>query len=258
MSAIALLFLSFVILAAPRFFIANKADHEVRGIRIPLGWVNALYCILWQKLEAEPAPLPDTGPAILIANHTCAIDHALLQATTNRALGFLVAKHYYDHPVFGTGCKIVGCIPVRRDGRDLGATRDAMRALEAGRVVPIFPEGTITAAKGRKFKPGKAGVAFIAMKARVPVIPAFLYNTPASHDFWECFWSTSQSRILFGEPVNLDDLYERDGGRADIDEALNRMMNALKLLQDEARIKDPAWWNGPREPDELAEKATDE
>ena len=64
--------------------------------------------------------------------------------------------------------------PVNRDGRDFAAIRTALRALKAGRVLPIFPEGHIVPASGRRLDEMKPGTAYLAIHARVPVIPAYL------------------------------------------------------------------------------------
>ena len=72
-------------------------------------------------------------------------------------LGFVVAKEYFDFWLFHPFCVLIGCIPVKRDGKDLAATRAALRTLGEGRVVPIFPEGQILATSGREIGEGKRG-----------------------------------------------------------------------------------------------------
>ena len=60
-------------------------------------WLTIAYCGLWHRLKTNGwAPLPETGPAILIANHTCGIDHLILQAGCRRVLGFMIAREYYE------------------------------------------------------------------------------------------------------------------------------------------------------------------
>ena len=81
----------------------------------------------------------------------------LLQAASRRLLGFMVAREYYESPWLHWICSHIGCIPVNRDGRDLAAIRAAMRALGEGRVVPIFPEGTIVPESGRRLGRDEAG-----------------------------------------------------------------------------------------------------
>ena len=155
------------------------------GVRL-LWWVNKLYCVVWHGLRVRHlAPLPARGPALLVANHTCAIDHMILQAGCPRILGFLIAQEMYNFWAFRPFCRLVRCIPVRRDGRDVAATRAALKALEQGRVVPIFPEGRILAASGRELGEAKPGAAFIALRAGVPIIPAYIRGTPEAVSFFK-------------------------------------------------------------------------
>ena len=53
---------------------------------------------LLASIEHRPARrrCPMSGPAILISNHTCGIDHMLLQVDSRRLLGFMVAREYYE------------------------------------------------------------------------------------------------------------------------------------------------------------------
>ncbi len=248
MSPIALIALAAFFLYYPRLLLPKQPQHELHGRLFLANWLNTGYCFFWHGLDAEPSTVPDIGPVLLIANHTCAIDHTLILATSNRALGFLIAKQYYDHWFFGTLSRILRCIPVKRDGHDLGATRDALRALGAGRAVAIFPEGRIAPYSGRVIQPVKAGAGFIALKSKAPVIPAFIYGSPCSNGFWECIATPSKVRILFGPPIDLSDLIKHDGGRDDVEVAAQRMMDALVALQDRARANDPAWWNAQSQP----------
>ena len=237
-----------LLLVAPRIFLPPQPKSEFQGLLKPMRWLNSAYCFFWHRLDAEHAPLPKHGPVLVIANHTCAIDHTLLMATSNRVLSFLIAKQFYDDRFFGTISKILKCIPVKRDGQDLGATRAAIRALESGRAVAIFPEGRISQHSGRHLLPGKAGVGFIALKSKVPVIPAFIYGAPCSNQFWPCLATSSQTHVLYGPPVDLADLIAHDGGRDDIQVATDRLMGALRDLQTQARERDPAWWNVESQP----------
>src|SRR5262249_47295341 len=92
---LALLLLSIpgVLLRATRGAKRTEPLPEIRG---PLRWAHGgfrMYCALWHGLRTEGyAPLPETGPAILISNHTCGIDHMLLQAASRRVLGFMIAR----------------------------------------------------------------------------------------------------------------------------------------------------------------------
>jgi 1-acyl-sn-glycerol-3-phosphate acyltransferase len=236
MSALLPLALTTLVLISP-WVLRPRRDPkpEVRGLLRLLWWINAAYCAGWHRLETGRAPLPEHGPAILVANHTCGIDNFLLQAGCRRVLGFLIAQDWYDQWLCHPFCVLLGCIPVRRDGRDVAATRAALRALEQGRVVPIFPEGKITPSSGRQIGEGKAGAAYIALHARVPVIPAYIRGTPPTADIWEALYTPSHARVSYGPPIDLSDL-GRDGraDKADIAAATERLMGAIRVLRDRA------------------------
>lgn len=245
MSPVLLLLLAVVLLALPWFLMSRRPGPrpEVHGFLRPLWWLNAGYCALWHRLETEPAPLPEHGAAILISNHTCGIDHMLLQAgCRQRVLGFMIAKEYFDHWLCRPFCRVLGCIPVRRDGHDVAATRHALRALEQGRVLPIFPEGRITPKSGREIGEGKPGAAFIALHARVPVIPAYISGTPPTNDVFKALRTPSNARVVYGPPIELT---AEAGADPHDKEALARVTHQLMSAIEALRARVLAESDGP-------------
>src|SRR5947208_1425941 len=91
----------------------------------------------------SPSQLPASGPAILVCNHVSSLDPLLLQWACSRLIVWMMAKEYY---VPGTRWlfDVIRIIPVERSRRDVAATRAAMRALEKGHVLGIFPEGRLS------------------------------------------------------------------------------------------------------------------
>jgi 1-acyl-sn-glycerol-3-phosphate acyltransferase len=179
------------------------------------------------------------GPAILIANHTCGIDHMILQAKSRRVLGFMIAQEYYDFWACHFFCKLIGCIPVKRDGRDLSATRTALRVLEQGRVLPIFPEGKILPTSGEEIGEIKSGAAFLAVHSQAPVIPAYIRGTPRTNLIGRSLYTPSQARILFGDPIDLSDIdREAIGDKQAILAVTDRMRDALHDLQKKSACVD--------------------
>jgi 1-acyl-sn-glycerol-3-phosphate acyltransferase len=236
MSSLPLLTIAILILALPWALMSRSGPRpEIRGGLRVLWWINALYCALMHRLETKGmAPLPEHGPALLIANHTCGVDHLLLQAGCRRVLGFMIAQEYYDFWLFRPFCRIIGCIPVKRDGHDLAATRAALRALDQGRVVPIFPEGKINPTSGREIAAAKPGAAFIALRARVPVIPAYICGTPPTNEILESLFTPSHARVVFGPPFLLsEEEFPKHGGKDTLAAATERLMSAIRALQDQ-------------------------
>ena len=107
MSPWALLLLTSIVLFLPRLLLrqakserCTQAQPEVHGLLRVMEVLNTFYCRFWHRLSTDRwAPLPEVGPAILISNHTCGIDHMLLQAATHRLLGFMIAREYYEWSV---------------------------------------------------------------------------------------------------------------------------------------------------------------
>jgi 1-acyl-sn-glycerol-3-phosphate acyltransferase len=144
----------------------------------------------------------------------------------------MVAREYYEGKSIHWICKAIGSIPVNRDGRDFAATRAAIRALQQGRVLPIFPEGHIVPESGRRIDPMKRGSAYLAIHAQVPVIPAYIWGTPATDEILEALLTPSKSRVIFGERIDLSDIApERAGDKetqALVSERFQRALLDLK------------------------------
>ena len=127
--------------------------------------------------------LPATGAGIVAGNHRSYFDPVamgLTVARAGRALRFLGKKEVFDAPVVGWLAKAMGGIRVDRGSDTAGdSLQDATRALNAGELVAIMPQGTIP--RGLDFfdpvLKGKTGAARLAAATRAPVIPVGLWGT---------------------------------------------------------------------------------
>lgn len=242
MNAWVLFLLAILLLLLPRILLPGKARQPCRQsqpeLDAPLRLLHGImiaYCALWYRLKNNGwAPLPETGPALLIANHTCGIDHMVLQASSRRILGFIIAREYYDWNLIHWFCWRVGCIPVNRDGRDLQALRTALRALKQGRVVPIFPEGRITPRSGRELGEMLPGAAYLALRAGVPVYPAYIRGTPETNQIGPSLRTPSHAFVTFGPPIDLSDLGPKHAGDKEAQAEVSRRFRAA-LLELQAR-----------------------
>src|SRR5258708_3992583 len=105
---------------------------------------NRLFCRCYHDVEVQtPRRIPRRGAAILVCNHLSGLDPMLIQSASQRLVTWMMAREYYDLKALTWLYKLVEAIPVERSGRDLPATRAALRALAHGRVLGVFPEGKI-------------------------------------------------------------------------------------------------------------------
>jgi 1-acyl-sn-glycerol-3-phosphate acyltransferase len=147
----------------------------------------------------SPQRLPKHGPAILVCNHVSGLDPMLIQSVCPRLIVWMMAREYYEIGVLRWVFKTVEAIPVDRSGRDLAATRAAMRALQAGRILGVFPEGRIETS--RELLPFQTGVALLAQKAGVPVYPAYLDGTQRGKEMVQAFLYRNCANLAFGPAI---------------------------------------------------------
>lgn len=147
----------------------NKVDWGSRWF----GFIDGLsrfLCLHYHRLEPNEINLPTQGACIIACNHVSGLDPLALIAAARRPLRFMIAREEYERFGLQWLFRGVGCIPVERKGRPEQALREALRALQAGEVVAIFPHGKIhlDSDPPRKLK---KGVVWLAQQANVPVIP---------------------------------------------------------------------------------------
>jgi putative phosphoserine phosphatase/1-acylglycerol-3-phosphate O-acyltransferase len=186
--------------------------------------------------------VPGEGPVLLAANHRSYFDVvalALVVARLGRPARFLAKQELFDAPVVGPLARALGGIPVDRRGDPAAALEPARRALEAGEIVVVTPEGTIP--RGRAFYDpvlrGKTGCARLAAATGAPVVPVGLFGT-------EAVWPRSARlprvtqvldpplvQVKVGRPLRL-----AAEARRDPEAATARLMAAIsRLLPPEAR-----------------------
>src|SRR5262249_9668393 len=113
--------------------------------------------------------VPFRGPALLVCNHISHIDGPLVGACVQRFVRFLVYKPIYDLPLLRPLLTLMKAIPVAAGRDSLASLDEARRELQAGHVVCIFAEGSIS--RTGNMLPFKRGFERIVEGLDVPVIP---------------------------------------------------------------------------------------
>ena len=120
--------------------------------------------------------LPRDRGCIIAANHHNYLDGVVLGAALPRRIAFLVMPRVYHatplHPPFH---RWAGHIPLNVARPDPAAMRAALRVLDAGGVVGIFPEGPFSV-RGR-LERGQPGVGLLALRSGAPVLPVGIQGT---------------------------------------------------------------------------------
>jgi len=169
-------FWSAIALAAPFFYAAGMMVRDpLRQHRLLSVFARAGLRAAGVRIERE-GELP-RGPAVIVANHASYVDGAVLIATLERPLAFVAKAELERHPLAGPFLKALGCIFVTR-GRAARLPADSLRrALDAGRLPVVFPEGTFVREPG--VLPFRLGGFLAAAELGVPVVPVALDGTRA-------------------------------------------------------------------------------
>jgi len=121
----------------------------------------------------------------------------------------------------------IGSIPLNLARPDVGALRRALATLQAGGVVGIFPEGPFSV-RGR-LERGLPGVALLALRAGVPVVPAGILGTYEALTGRRMYVPRRRPlAVRFGTPRRF--AVDRSGGRAARDQVTRRIMDDIAAL----------------------------
>jgi acyl-[acyl-carrier-protein]-phospholipid O-acyltransferase/long-chain-fatty-acid--[acyl-carrier-protein] ligase len=141
---------------------------------------------------------PDKTGALLVCNHMSFVDAALLIASTDRPIRFVMYQGIYDNPIVKPFAKIIRAIPISDElhPRDMiRSLHTASEALRHREIVCIFAEGQIT--RTGQLLPFRRGLERIMKDVNVPIIPVSLDG------IWGSIFSFERGRFLWKRPRHI-------------------------------------------------------
>lgn len=132
------------------------------------------------------------GGAMLAANHTTFSDPLVVgSAFWYRKMNFFAADAVMATKTREKLLKAAGAIKVNREITDIEAVRSSVEVLKKGRLLLIFPEGSVQ--EVGQVQPIKPGAALMALQAGVPIIPLFICYTPRWYN---------RRKVIVGDPID--------------------------------------------------------
>jgi len=198
--------------------------------------------------------LPATGGFVVAPNHLSYVDplaFAHFLVDNDHPPFFLGKEGVFRIPVVGAILRAAEQIPVYRNtGHAADAFRAAVAAVESGKCVAVYPEGTLTRDPDLWPMAGKSGAARIALETGAPVIPIGqwgAHNLLYPYAKKPHLFPRTQITMKVGDPVPLDDLRDKPRTTENVNEATRRIMAALTDLVAELRHEEaPAERYDPR------------
>jgi 1-acyl-sn-glycerol-3-phosphate acyltransferase len=232
----------------------SAALRYPRKLQEPRGWAFGI-CVaiaepvlrlLTRRRWIDGDKIPAHGGCVVAANHISHADpltFAHFVYGYGRIVRFLAKVEVLDVPVVGRLIRATGQIPVYRMTTDASqAFSAAVTAVEQGKCVVVYPEGTLTRDPGLWPMTGKTGAARIALASGAPVIPVaqwgpqdILYPYAARPRLFPRKTVT----VKAGDPVDLDDLRGQPLTPQLLQEATSRIMDEITRLLAEIRGETP-------------------
>ena len=145
---------------------------RVRLVRFVLYlWMRIFHGLQFHGLEH----VPKAGPLIVAANHPSYFDPVVLSLATERVVRFFALAGILKVPLIGWFAKQWGMLPVYPGGNNEPTIQKALRVLQRGGAIGIFPEGR----RSLQYAMGNArpGVGRLAVQSGAKVVPCIIYGT---------------------------------------------------------------------------------
>ena len=115
--------------------------------------------------------IPQDGPFIIVANHSSLLDPVILGVSVRPKIIFIAAAYLFEIRWLGYLLRKANSIPIHRENNtnNIKSIKQALKILQKGGVLGIFPEGGVDCQKDNL--PIKAGAAYLATKVGVPIVP---------------------------------------------------------------------------------------
>jgi 1-acyl-sn-glycerol-3-phosphate acyltransferase len=235
----------------------SEANHEpgAQTISTVIRILHAIMKPLTKRDWRYQHKVPQTGGVIFVPNHISNADPLAVGqflAFSGRWPRFLAKASVFTIPIIGRIIAACGQIPVQRgSAQSKDALVAAAQAIDQGRALVIYPEGTITYDPDLWPMKGKTGTARLAFRTGCPVVPIGQWGAqellPGRTPRFPKLLPRKTLRVAAGAEIPLDDLRAQPVTAATLDEATTRIMDAITVLVAELReLTPPAHRYDPR------------
>ncbi|QUV84653.1 lysophospholipid acyltransferase family protein [Chloracidobacterium aggregatum] len=141
--------------------------------------VHALFRVVFTLEYTGVEHVPLTGAVILAGNHPSYLDPVLISLPIRRRIRFVAWDKLFTIPLLGPLIRFFGAFPVDTTRRDQQAFVQALRVLQDGDALGIFPEAGLSK-EARMNALLKSGAARLALAAPCPIVPVTIAGARAA------------------------------------------------------------------------------
>ena len=196
-----------------------------------------VFCGVWLRTTYEGREnVPARGPYIVAPVHRSNIDTLLVGGLTRRRLRYMGKDSLWKTRFFGALFSALGAFPVHRGSADREALRLSLQVLQGGEPLVLFPEGTRQS--GPVVQPLFEGAAYLATRARVPIIPVGIGGSEAAMPKGSKMIRPVKVHVVVGRPI--EPLLPEEGRRvprAAVHDLTESLHGELQQLFDRAQAR---------------------
>lgn len=192
--------------------------------RLIKGLIKLLFPVKIEGLEN----IPEFGPAIVLPNHCSFLDSVILATFSRRVIWFMAKNSEFKNPILKRLLPLAGAFPVRRYTTDVSAVRNAVRVVQEGHVLGIFPEGE--RCWDNRLLPYKIGTMRLLLALGRPVIPVGISGAYELMPRWTSSIKRVPVTVRIGEPLMLGHIPIPMQTLADVERAHESLSRAMQSL----------------------------
>ncbi len=194
--------------------------------RLIVSFLIRTYCrIVYRVKIIGKENIPQDGNLLFCGNHKTYLDPPLIIVTAGRYMRFMAKEELKKNPLFAFLGFLYDGIFVKRDEKDIGPLKTALKTLKDGKCVGLFPEGT---RNGLEKNDGKVknGAAYLALKTNSKVVPIGIVG-PAK--------PFTKNAIIYGKPLDFSEYATSKKIDKEVEDKVSEiiMNEIIKLSQTE-------------------------
>lgn len=190
--------------------------------------LSGLFKFLFRLNITGADNVPDSGNYLVVSNHISIADVFTLAISCKRQIHFMAKKELFKIPVLSQLVTALGAFPVDRKGNPASALKKAVKILEQGEIVGLFPQGTRQQNISVADTEFKSGAAFCAYKSKSGIVPAFIKTDGQKFALFR------KSEIIYGKPIEFNALPLSEGGNDEYAVVSELIKREILLLEEKA------------------------
>ena len=117
----------------------------------------------------------------------------------------MAKKELFKVPVLAPLIKLLGAFPIDRGGSDVGAIKSAMKIVNDGRCLGIFPQGHRYPEVDPRTTKTKNGMALIATRTQADIVPVYIWRKENKFKLFR------RTYVIIGDVIPFESLgYDKD------------------------------------------------